>query len=126
MNPPPVTTSGVPNAGAYPPPPGPPALAAVPHPLGTDDVPFNQAAMPPAQVLLLDATTGRLPEGITLDQGREKCFGKFSATDHMCKECPHPIESQCRVQTPGVQVRGAEAVTDPELAKLQSQLEGSA
>ncbi len=127
MNPPPMTTTGTPNAGAYAPPPGappspadpPPNPAAVPP--GDTNVPFNPAVAPPAQVLLLDATTGKLPEGTTLHEGRERCFGKHNEADQMCKECPDWIKQQCRVQTPGGQ---AQAV-DPELAALQNQLEGT-
>ncbi len=127
MNPPAMTTQGGAAAAAYAPPPpaaGQPPPAGMPPggppPMSEDDVPFNGASATPAQALTLDPNTGVLPEGITLHEGRERCFGKYAAGDRMCEACPDWIKSQCVPQTPGAQAVGP----NPELQDLTKQLEG--
>ena len=90
-------------------------------PPATGGVPFDQASGPqPVQQLTLDPQTGKLPDSVTLPEGRERCFGKFNADDMMCKECPEFIKSQCVPQTEGATV----APPDAGLAQLQNELEG--
>lgn len=87
-----------------------------------DDVPFNSASATSAQTLTLDSSTGKLPQGLTLFEGRERCFGKYSEGDRMCQACPDWIKTQCVPQTPGAQAVGP----DPELQALTQQVEGNA
>lgn len=125
MFPPPITTTGGGNAAPYQPQPGtvaaPPPAAAPPPGTTADDPPFEQAPAAPAPQLALDATTGKLPEGMKLHGDRERCFGKFVADDMMCKECPESIKAQCMPQTKGA----APEAVNPELVAMQQQLEGT-
>lgn len=111
MNAPPISTAGgAPDAGAYAP-TGQPAPQQPqsgmsfdygPPPLTGGETPFNQPPTgTPVPQLALDSATGCLPGGVTLHQGRERCFGKHNVDHAMCKECPHEIKTQCLPATGG-------------------------
>lgn len=122
MSPPAVTTQGggAP-AASYAPTPGGPAPGPAQQSPGWDDAPFNQAPATQPHALVLDPSTGKLPEGQALPDSRERCFGKsYAETDRMCQLCPDWIKSQCmplcNAAAPG---------PDPELHQLTTQLEGN-
>lgn len=114
MNPPPISSAApqMPPQGAPPPVPGqapaPPAQPGmqVAPPVGQTN---NQVLSLPLQ------------PGMTLDGGRERCFGQHNATDNFCIQCPDWIKGQCVTLSPTQQEAQP---ADGGLAALQQQLQG--
>jgi len=69
---------------------------------------------------MLDPSTGELPVGARLLDGRERCFGKHSTESVLCRTCPEIIKGQCVPQS----TNEAPPPPSDKLAALQAKLEG--
>ena len=129
--PPPMAPMGMPGLPPVPPaiPPQNYAVESAPSfnprplpgaPPDDSTIPFKGASEGNTQTLTLDPATGKLPESIRLEDGREKCFGKTPDDNiFLCRVCPAWIKTQC------AQVSGVVAPqVDTKEAALEKQLIG--
>jgi hypothetical protein len=132
--PPPVQSGSI-SPSPYAPQPG---SGMAPMPLAASPSPpvsalASSALSAPAGGAFSPPNAGPPMAGVSLPGGRERCFGRFSAQDRYCQECPPDIGAQC--QRTAQAIGGAPFAAPslggsppqpgaPTLAQLSSQLSG--